>query len=197
MCVCVFFCFFLPHLVKREGAVSWWLFAKLILIFFFNVARTWCQKIGQCVYSLRLHNVMNLNNKCRWREKHDSCLWRGSKGVINFPWIFFFYAMRSLVPVGHFRNISGHLFTWLVYGSFQWRHWLLFTDCIMWNDKDKVAGFKRSHWIHLGWWISRASTVSIITPFTCLQLSNDIFFSSLSIKYDIKIQNAAIWRFLR
>ena len=35
----------------------------------------------------------------------------GSRGVINFPWIF--YAMRSLVSVGHFRNISGHLFTWL------------------------------------------------------------------------------------
>ena len=34
----------------------------------------------------------------------------GSEGVINFPWIFF-YAMRSLVPVGHFLNISGHLFT--------------------------------------------------------------------------------------
>ena len=30
-------------------------------------------------------------------------LWGGSEGVINFPWIF--YAMRSLVPVGHFWNI--------------------------------------------------------------------------------------------
>ena len=60
--------------------------------------------------------------------------------------------MRSLVSVGHFRNISGHLFTWLVCGSFQWRHGLLFTDCIVWDDKDKVIGFKRSHWIHLGWW---------------------------------------------
>ena len=45
-------------------------------------------------------------------------LWGGSKGVINFPWIFF-YAMRSLIPAGHFRNISGHLVTWLVSGSFQ------------------------------------------------------------------------------
>ena len=74
-----------------------------------------------------------------------------SKGVINFPWIFF-YAMRSLVPVGYFPNISGHLFTWLVCGSFQWRHGLLFTDCIVWDDKDKVIGVERSHWIHLGWW---------------------------------------------
>ena len=30
-------------------------------------------------------------------------LWGGSKGVINFSWIF--YAMWSLVPVGHFGNI--------------------------------------------------------------------------------------------
>ena len=60
--------------------------------------------------------------------------------------------MRSWVPVWHFRNISGHLFTWLVCGSFQWRHGSLFTDCIVWDDKDKVIGFKSSHWIHLGWW---------------------------------------------
>ena len=60
--------------------------------------------------------------------------------------------MQSLVPVGHFRNISRHLFTWLVCGSFQWHHGLLFTDCIMWDDKDKVIGFNRSNWFHLGWW---------------------------------------------
>ena len=59
--------------------------------------------------------------------------------------------MQSLVPVGHFRNMSGHLFIWLVWGSFQWRHGLLFTVCIVWDDKDKVIGFKRSHWIHLRW----------------------------------------------
>ena len=41
---------------------------------------------------------------------------------------------------------------WLVCGSFQWRHGLLFTDFIVWDDKDKVIGFKRSHWIYLGWW---------------------------------------------
>ena len=63
-----------------------------------------------------------------------------------------FNALQGLVPVGHFRNVSGHLFTWLVCGSFHWRHGLLFTDCIVWDDKDKVIGFKRSHWIHVGWW---------------------------------------------
>ena len=70
-------------------------------------------------------------------------LWGGSKGVINF--LGFFYAMRCLVPVGHFRNVSGHLFIWLVCGSFQRRHGLLFIDCIVGDDKDKVIGFKRSH----------------------------------------------------
>ena len=39
------------------------------------------------------------------------------KGLLTF--LGFFNAMRSLVPVGHFLNISGHLFTWLVYGSFR------------------------------------------------------------------------------
>ena len=71
------------------------------------------------------------------------------KGLLAFlGFFFFFFAMQSLVPVGHFRNISGHLFTWLVCGPFQWRHGLLFTDCIVWDDNCKVTGFKGSHWIH-------------------------------------------------
>ena len=37
------------------------------------------------------------------RERSTLTLWGGSREVINFPWIF--YVMRSLVPVGHFRNI--------------------------------------------------------------------------------------------
>ena len=35
---------------------------------------------------------------------------------------------------------------------FQWRHGLLFNDCIVWDDKSKGIGFKRTHWIHLGSW---------------------------------------------
>ena len=54
--------------------------------------------------------------KTQWAD-YAVQAWGGSTGVINFPWIFF-YAMQSLVPVGHFRNVSGHLFTWLVCGSF-------------------------------------------------------------------------------
>ena len=40
--------------------------------------------------------------------------WVVSKGLLTF--LECFYAMRSLVPVGHFRNTSGHLFTWLAAG---------------------------------------------------------------------------------
>ena len=40
--------------------------------------------------------------------------------------------------------------------------------------------------------VSKASTVLIITAFTYHQLLIDTFFSLLSVKYDIKIQNAAI-----
>ena len=45
-------------------------------------------------------------------------LWGGSKGVIHFPWIFIFMQCGSLVPVGHFRNISGHYALGLFAGLF-------------------------------------------------------------------------------
>ena len=70
------------------------------------------------------------------------------KGLLTF--LGFFYAMKSLVSVGHSRIYLGTYL--LVCGSFQWHHGLLFTDCIVWDDKDKVIGFKIPHWIHLGWW---------------------------------------------
>ena len=41
------------------------------------------------------------------------------------------------------------------------------------------------------YWVFKATTVSITTAFTRHQLSIDIFFSLLSIKYYIKIPNAA------
>ena len=130
------------------------------------------------------------------RDNLDFCVWDGSQGVINFPWIF--YAMRSSVPVGHFRNISRHLFTWLVCGSDQWRHGLLFTDCIVWQGlNDWFWNITLDPLRMMEYRVSKASTVSIITAVTHHQLSIDIFFSLLSMKYDIKIQNEAIWRFLR
>ena len=104
-----------------------------------------CSHVSLCVFSPR---VMS-----------PKILWGGSKWVSNFSRNF--YAMRSLVPVGHFRNISGHLFTRLVCGSFQWRHGLLFTECIVWDDKEKVIDFKRSHWIHLGWWSTRSPKLQL------------------------------------
>ena len=106
--------------------------------------------------------------------------------------------MRSLVPVGHFRNISGHLFTWLVCGSFQWRHGLLFTDCIVWDDKDKVTGFKRSHWIHLGWWstgspklqLFQLSQHSHVT--NCRLISSSAYFPwHMTLKYKMQLSEGS------
>ena len=61
-------------------------------------------------------STLSLTTAVRTKEFTSSSLllWTGSKGVINFPWIL--YAMQSFVPFGHFRNICGHLFTWLVCG---------------------------------------------------------------------------------
>ena len=126
-------------------------------------------------------------------------LWGGSKGVINFPWIF--HAIRSLVPVGHFRNISGHLFTWLVCGSFQWRHGLLFTDCIVWDDKDKVIGFKRSHWIHLGWWSTGSPKLPLFQLLqhstNCRLISSSAYLPwNMTLKYKMQLSEGSWDRIL-
>ena len=106
-----------------------------------------CQLVAYLMYDYlcsrnvsHAHSTFTCVISSLFRSTHAN-LWGGSKEVIYFPWIF--YAMRSLLPVGH-------LFTWLVCESFQWRHGLLFTDCIVWDDEDKVIGSKRSLWIHLG-----------------------------------------------
>ena len=145
----------------------------------------------QCLYRRETEGLQLLASVSSWP------LWGGSIGVINFPRIF--YAMWCLVSVGHFRNISGHLFIWLVCGFFLWRHGLLFTDCIEWGDEDKVIGFKRSRWIHLGWWntgspnlqLFQLSQHSHVT--NCRLISSSAYFPW----NDKKIRNAAIWRFLR
>ena len=120
----------------------------------------------------------------------------GSKGVINFPWIF--YALRSLVPVGHFQNISGHLFTLLVCGSFQWRHGLLFTGCIVWDGKDKVNGFKRSHWLHLRWWSTGSPKLQLCQTLQHAQLTSCRFISSsayfpwyMTLKYKMQLSEGS------
>ena len=106
--------------------------------------------------------------------------------------------MRSLVPVGHFRSISGHLFTWLVCGSFRWRHGLLFTDCIVWDDKNNVIGFKISHWIHLGRWstgspklqvfqLSKHSHVS-----SCRLIYSPVYFPwNMTLRYKMQISDGS------
>ena len=88
--------------------------------------------------------------------------------------------MRSLVLVGHFRNISRHLFTWLACGFFQWHHGLLFTDCIVRDDKDKATGFKRSHRIHLGWWSTGSPKLQMFQLSQHSHVTNCRFISSSS-----------------
>ena len=109
-----------------------------------------------------------------------------------------YYSMRSLVPVGHFRNISGHLFTWRVCGSFQRRRGLLFTDCIVWDGKDKVIGFKRSYWIHLGWWsagspklqLFQLSQHSHVT--SCRLISSSAYFPwNMTLKYKMQLSGGS------
>ena len=106
--------------------------------------------------------------------------------------------MRSLVPVRHFLNISGHLFTSLVCGSFKWRYGLLFSDCSVWDDKDKVIGFKRSHWIHLGWWrtgspklqLFQLSQHSHVT--NCRLLSSSAYFPwNMTLKYKMQLSEGS------
>ena len=88
-------------------------------VFVFKVR---CLFLGVMIVNVLCADVIMM----KWTRKYSllsntplNCisLWDGSKGVINFPWIF--YAMRSSVPFGHFRNISGHLFIWLACGSFR------------------------------------------------------------------------------
>ena len=116
------------------------------------------------------------------------------KGLLSF--LVFFYAMRSLVPVGYVWNISRHLFTWLVCGSFQWHHGLLLTDCIVWDDKDKVIGFKRSHFIRLGWWSTGSPRLQLFQLSQQSHVTNRwFFFRLLSMKYDINFSptNRTLW----
>ena len=90
--------------------------------------------------------------------------------------------------------MSGQLFTWLVCGSFQWRHGLLFTDCIVWDDKDKVIGFKRSHWIHLGWWSTGSPKLQLFQlpqhshVTNCRLISSSAYFAwNMTLKYKMQL----------
>ena len=92
---------FCPEVVKRSRHVFW--------RYRVNVAHTW--------RSVR-------------KSTCAAPLCGDSKSVINFLWIFFL-CNTEFSPFWHFRNISGHLFTWLACGFFHLRHGLLFTDCIV------------------------------------------------------------------
>ena len=178
----------------------------LIRIHFANAlfnACTLCKCRTKCAYVMHVYQLIwvlyawALTRILYTCALFNECtLWGGFKEVINFPWIF--YAMRSLVPVGHFRDISGHLFNWLVCGSFQWRHGLLFADCIVWDDKDKVIGFKRSHWIHLGRWSSGSPKLQLLQlsehsyVTNCRLISSSAYFPwNMTLKYKTKLSEGS------
>ena len=106
--------------------------------------------------------------------------------------------MRNLVHAGHFRNISGHLFTWLVCGSFQWRHGWSFTNRIVWDDKDKVIGFKRSLWTHLGWWSNGSPKLQLFQlsqhwhVTNCRLVSSSAYFPwNVTLKYKMQLSESS------
>ena len=124
----------------------------------------------------------------------------GSKGVINFPWIFFFLCnaefspcrallkyIQALIHLACSRVFS--VTPWVIVYRFYRERWLGQSD-LFWKI---MLDWLRTMEYH----VSKASTVSIITAFTHHQLLTDIFFNLFSTKNDIKTQNAAIWRFLR
>ena len=157
--------------------------------------RTWLRSSLRVLRSQRYTKGHNYHPLYAW-------LWGGFNGVINFPCLFF-YAMRSLVPVGHFRNISGRLFTWLVCGSFQWCHGLLLTDCIVWNDTDKVIGFKRSQWIHVGWWSTGSPKLQLFQlsqhshVINCRLISSSAYFPrNMTLKYKMQLSEGSWDKFL-
>ena len=136
MIACLFYIFTIAELAgtghnDREAGMTPWVSLFLTLLLSACPLRP---LICFCFSSASLQST-------EWTERAQCVAYRVvPKGLLTL--LGFFYAMRSLVPVGHFRNISGHLFTWLVWGSFQWRHGLLFTDCIVWDDQDKVMFLK-------------------------------------------------------
>ena len=82
------------------------------------------------------------------------CVSGGSNGVINFPWI----------QKKKKKNLCNTEFCPCL-ALPEYIRALIHLACLpvfsvtprvivyrLWNDKDKVIGFKRSHWIHLGWW---------------------------------------------
>ena len=128
---------------------------------------------------------------------HCGYLWGGPKGVINFWGIFLCNAefspcwalpeyIRALIHLACLRVFS--VTPWVIVYRLYRVRWQGQSD---WFQKITLDPFRMVEYR-----ISKASTVSIITAFTRHRLSTDIFFSLTSVKYDIKIQNAAIWRFL-
>ena len=121
------------------------------------------------------------------------------KELLTFLGFFLFiYAMRSLVPSGHFRNISGHYSLGLFAGLLNdaMGYCLLVVSCEMTRTKWLVL--KGSHWIHLGWWstgspklqLFQLSQHSHVT--NCRLVSSSAYFPwNITSKYSMQLSEGS------
>ena len=78
-----------------------------------------------------------------------SWLWGDSKGAINFPWICLWIVEFSpFWALQEYIQTPIHLACLRVFSV---TPWVIVYRFIAWDDKDKVIGFKTSHWIHPEW----------------------------------------------
>ena len=77
-------------------------------------------------------------------------------------------------------------------------HGMLFTHCIVWDDKDKVIDFKRLHWIHVGRWstgrpklqLFQLSQHSYVTKGRIVS-SSAYFPWNMTLKYKMKLSEGS------
>ena len=123
-------------------------------------------------------------------------LWGGSKGVVNFPWIFWCSAEFS--PCWALLGYIWALIHLAYCGSFHWRHGLLFTDCVMWDDNDKMIGFKASYLIYWGWWSTESPMLQLFQlpqysqVTSCRLISSSAYFPwNVILKYKMQLSEGS------
>ena len=114
------------------------------------------------------------------------------KGLLIF--LGFFLSNAEFSPFWTLSECIRALIHLACLRSFQWRHGLLFTDCIVWDDKDRVTGLKRSHWIHLGWWSTGSPKLQLFQlsqhshATNCRLISSSAYFPwTMTLKYKMQL----------
>ena len=120
------------------------------------------------------------------------------KGLLTF--LGFFLCNAEFSPCWALPEYIRALIHWACLRVFPVTLWVIvyWFHCVKWQGQsDWFFKITLDPLRIMEYRVSKVSTVSIITAFTRHQLWIDIFFSLPFMKDDIKIQNAAIWRFLR